>query len=293
MLLSYEYVKSYIEKAGHQLLSTTYSNNREKMDLKCPEGHIYRTSYGKFQQGHRCKICSNIKNKSKDRLSLEFVKDTIEKEGYKLLSEYENNYTKIKMECPKKHMFEITFGNFQQGRRCQECFLDRKRLSYEEVWKFFNKHEYQLISKDYKNNSTKLEIICPEKHIFKMSFASFQQGSRCPVCNSQNGSSSPEKEVLSFIKSLLKINIIPNDRSQITNPHTNKQLELDIWIPELKKAIEFNGVHWHSTPQAQERDKIKRDQCAIKNIDLLIIEDGDWKRRKDKCIVEIHKFLGV
>ena len=32
-------------------------------------------------------------------------------------------------------------------------------------------------------------------------------------------------------------------------------LEIDIWIPELKLAIEINGVYWHSLSENEEYEK--------------------------------------
>ena len=82
----------------------------------------------------------------------------------------------------------------------------------------------------------------PFEHCFNFSCA------RCLKCHPllSFGSSIKEKKVLSFIREVLpNEEIIENDRTQLTNPITNRQLELDIWIPRLRKAIEFNGEYWH------------------------------------------------
>ena len=39
------------------------------------------------------------------------------------------------------------------------------------------------------------------------------------------------------------------------NPNTDKHLELDIWIPTLNKAIEFNGEYWHNNNYSKYKDK--------------------------------------
>lgn len=64
--------------------------------------------------------------------------------------------------------------------------------------------------------------------------------------------------------------ILPNDRNTIINPLTNNYLELDVYLPEKSKAIEFNGTYWHSLPN---NDRIKKEQCRYNNIDLLVIEE--------------------
>jgi hypothetical protein len=51
-----------------------------------------------------------------------------------------------------------------------------------------------------------------------------------------------EKEVLNYVKKIYNGNIISNDRKTIINKKSGKYLELDIYLPYLKKAIEFNGI---------------------------------------------------
>ena len=69
---------------------------------------------------------------------------------------------------------------------------------------------------------------------------------RChPIINI--GYSAAEKTVLEFVKEILPgEQIIENDKNTIINPETGRNLELDIFIPSLMKAIEFQGTYWHS-----------------------------------------------
>jgi hypothetical protein len=57
--------------------------------------------------------------------------------------------------------------------------------------------------------------------------------------------------------------------------------ELDIYIPEKKIAIEFNGTYWHSTIY---KDKYYHQQktldCAKKNIRLIHIFEYEWENQE-------------
>lgn len=54
----FKYVKEYIEKNNYILLSDKYINNREKLELKCPNDHIIYICFDKFKgSGRRCKKC--------------------------------------------------------------------------------------------------------------------------------------------------------------------------------------------------------------------------------------------
>jgi len=54
-------VKEYVSTFGYECLSKEYVNGESKLKFKCPEGHIYETSWFIFQQGSRCPECNKIK----------------------------------------------------------------------------------------------------------------------------------------------------------------------------------------------------------------------------------------
>jgi len=145
-----------------------------------------------------------------------------------------------------------------------------KKLTYNEIKEYIESYGYQLLSKTYKNAHTKLKMKCPEGHIYEVKYCRFKAGDRCPVCYHQSTSSESEREIQRFVEAIYNGEIIKNDRNTIINPSTNYYLELDVYLPEISKAIEFNGAYWHSLPN---NDKIKRDQCRINSIDLLIINE--------------------
>ncbi len=62
---------------------------------------------------------------------------------------------------------------------------------------------------------------------------------------------------------------------------TDKYLELDIWLPELNLAIEYNGLYFHSSEDSKYRDTIKINECNNKGILLYIIMDDEWNNNKD------------
>jgi len=175
--LTYEHVKSFIESFNYQLLSTEYINTRTKIRIKCPENHKYDVLYGNFKKGARCPVCSE-----KQKQTYEHVKYFIESFNYQLLStKYINNSEKLDIKCPKGHIYKASYKTFKQGHRCSGC-SGNKKLLYNEVKKYIESYDYKLISTNYKNSSAKLQLQCPDNHIYKTNFNTFKQGSRCPVC---------------------------------------------------------------------------------------------------------------
>ena len=45
-------------------------------------------------------------------------------------------------------------------------------------------------------------------------------------------------------------------------------MELDIYIPSIKTAIEYDGVYYHNSKHAIEKENKKDDLCTEKDIRL-------------------------
>jgi len=284
-----EEVKDLAEKQGQELLSEEYINSYTKLRFLCPEGHEFAMSFNHFQQGYRCPICAGVQ-----KHTIEYVKEFAERQGQSCLSKnYVNNHTKLQFRCPEGHIYEMTFSCFKQGQRCPICAINNRKLTIEQVKGFVEGQGQTCISNEYVNSQTKLQFRCPEGHIYEMKFNDFQQGHLCPICASQQATSKAEKEVLAYVESIYKGTILPNNKEQITNPRTGYGLELDIYMPDLKFAIEYNGTYWHSEPYQKYKDEQKLIQCQQKGIYLLVILEEEWVRDKEECKNRINDFLTI
>lgn len=108
------------------------------------------------------------------------------------------------------------------------------------------------------------------------------------MCKDSN-TSFLEKEISQFIQSIYKGKILENNRTIIAPK------ELDIYIPERKVAIEFNGLYWHSEACIEDKEyHLKKTlACEEKGIRLLHIFEDDWIRKKEICKSIIASALGV
>lgn len=85
------------------------------------------------------------------------------------------------------------------------------------------------------------------------------------------------QELIDYITSISDTKVIINTRSVIS------PLELDIYIPEHRLAIEYNGSYWHSEQQGKDRSYHlnKTTRCEELGINLLHISQTDsleiWK----------------
>ncbi len=98
----------------------------------------------------------------------------------------------------------------------------------------------------------------------------------CPICFPRNSTSTGEKEVLEYIKSIYSSWIIENDRKCIS-PY-----ELDILLPELELAIEYNGTYFHSDDKTAvpllTKSNLLYNELGYR---LIHIFDHEWKEHTD------------
>ena len=113
---------------------------------------------------------------------------------------------------------------------------------------------------------------------------------RCPKCNPfLYSTSKPETQIYDYIKSLTSSEILQNSKRIIT-PY-----ELDIYIPEKKLAIEFNGLYWHSEEQGKDKNYHlnKTKLCNEKGIRLIHIFEDEWIQQTQICKSRIRNLLGL
>jgi hypothetical protein len=102
--------------------------------------------------------------------------------------------------------------------------------------------------------------------------------------------------VLDFVKKELPNTLVESgNRNTIKNNKTNRFLELDIYVPSIGLAIEYNGDYWHSR-KPPGYHKNKTILCKEKGIKLLHIKESSWIMGQDvvKSTIKttISKLLG-
>lgn len=94
-----------------------------------------------------------------------------------------------------------------------------------------------------------------------------------------------EQEVAEYVKSIYTGNILTSDRTAIW-PY-----ELDMYLPELKLGIEYDGDYWHSLPNMVKRDVSKNEKCKKKGITLFRIRESVWQSNPAAVKEELRGLL--
>lgn len=275
-----------------------------KVCIICPEhGEFWQSPYSHIRKGHGCQKCANKKIGEKRTHSREFIINQLSYAHNNFYDyskfNYVNDKTKGEIICPVHGSFWQTPNNHKKGHGCSKCGNDKRVLDKREenINKFLkeanlkhnNIYEYKDIDKHYVNANTKIPIICKKHGEFWQEPSSHKSGSGCPKCDIKV--SKPEIEVGNFVRDMgfeIKCNL-----RNIIPP-----LELDIFIPSLNKAIEFNGDWWHYNknnphckPDGYHENKTQK--CKDIGIELLHIKESDWKNRRSYIEDQILKLLKI
>lgn len=161
------------------------------------------------------------------------------------LVEYVCSKTKVKIICHHEDNDGVKHGVFEQipsahmaAQGCPKCQKEKLSISFSNTQDQFiekakqvhgNKWDYSLVR--YKNNKTKVKIICKEHGIFKQQPDSHLSGSKCPICS---------KKVIS-IKNTLTTEQWAEKASKIHNNRYN--YSKSIYIGSKKKITIICNKH--------------------------------------------------
>jgi len=151
----------------------------------------------------------------------------------------------------------------------------------EDIKNFVEKRGYTLSSDNYDPNG-KICLICPKGHAYNTStFYNFKRGRKCPECSSK-GTSEVEREILKWVQKIFAN--ANKEKLYYDSKNSKKYLELDVYIPEIKLGIEYNGLIWHCEKYKKNYNfHLNKTFLANENgIRLIHIFGDEWRDRSNQ-----------
>ncbi len=220
-------------------------------------------------------IKKKIKQTNKEKYNVEYPiqSDVIKKKIKKTNKEKYNVEYPMQSDVIKNKAILSIKKSYMDGKRTlkvEETCLKKygvKNISQKHLLekKILNKVNSILWLKNQNNELKKsCRQISKELEINDTSVAYFMNKYNIKINNCKN--SHYEKEIIDFLNIE---NIEINNRS-IIPPY-----ELDIYIPDYKLAIEFNGLYWHSNKDKNYHLN-KTQMCLEKGIQLFHMFENEW-----------------
>jgi len=256
-----------------------YLGVQKKVEIICPQHGPFWQIPMDHQKGRGCAICGISKASNKTRLTQqEFISRARLVHGDKYdysKAEYLNSQSPITIICPEHGEFSQIANYHLNGNGCIQCagtaVVTREEFIHRSSEAHLGKYTYGA----FLGLRRKVEIICPEHGLFLQIGRDHINGHGCPQCASERSSSEHEIEVAEWLLQQ-GIETIRNDRTVLEG------LELDIYSPTHRIAIEFNGAFWHTdTKLTHARIHEHKANVAEKaGIRLITIWDFDWLRHR-------------
>ena len=197
---------------------------------------------------------------------------------------YVNAKTKVIVGCSRHGYFEQEASYFvNKSLGCPACSLsikDKCKLTTAEFIrkaKIIHKDKFNYRLVKYIDTRTKVKILCPTHGVFEQTPNNHLRARGCNLCRFNNSTSKAENELVCHLKDL-GLSVITNCRPSWLNSK-----ELDLYIPTLNLAIEYNGFVYHHTSDSDvaflSKTKVYQDYHYNK-----------WKVCKDNGVTLIHIF---
>ena len=278
-------VENFIKKAikthgdKYDYSKVIYINTLAKVKIKCiKHNYIFEQTPKHHLKGQGCPLCGKeAQLSSKEAFIKKAIKTHGDKYDYSKVN-YKNALTKIKIRCIKhNYIFEQTPNKHLIGKGCPKC-AGRNKTNKELIEQFRKIHgdKYDYSKVNYQGAKNNIIIICPYHGNFIITPNAHLNGRGCATCTKVFHRSKGEIEMCEYIKSIYSGEVLENTRKFIGKK------ELDIYLPELKLALEYNGEYWHElkeriNPGCHEE---KRKACERKGIKLIEISDNKWCENK-------------
>ena len=257
-----------------------YVGNKKKVEIICKEhGSFFMKPNAHITQKQGCYRCYRKYNDKETFIESSVV---IFGETYDYSKvEYIDSHTKVELICKEHGSFFMCPREHINQQGCPKCgkismaAKNRKDIDllisqFEEL----NGDLYDYSKVEYKNNNTKVEIVCKEHGSFWQTSKSHIDGNGCPKCSLSKG----ERKIMTYLDNL-DIEYIYEFR--INDCKDKIALPFDFYIPKYNLCIEFDGEQ-HFRPieyfggqksfeNQKRRDCIKDMYCLDNKITLLRI----------------------
>lgn len=272
-------------------------------EWECVHGHVWKTAIAnRVKQMTGCPVCSN-KQVVTGFNDLAALRPDLAAEwspsNTKLPSEVSlGSMYRATWKCSRGHTWHALVSSRVRGTGCPFCSGRVPVVGITDVatthphlvkeWAASNPFTLQTVSA---GSDARGEWVCEKGHIWTTQVKHRTLGGQgCPPCARSTFSSKGEKELAEFVT-----NLLPGREVLTTYRGVPTAGEVDIYVPSLKLAFEYNGVYYHS--DALGRDKHshynKFRACEAAGVQLIVVWEDDWRDRRAVVEKMVSAKLGL
>lgn len=178
----YNAVSQNAKSRGYQVVSPRYENANTKIQFRCSQGHTFEMRARTFIEGYNCAKCMGVCPKQAKE---NFLLHALER-GYQVIGNYINNKDPVQMVCSRQHIFSTRPVNFYNGDGCPKCSGMCQQQAEDNFRASVLNRQHQITGM-YIDTQTKIELMCENRHIFRVTPNYYMKGGGCNVCSDSHG----------------------------------------------------------------------------------------------------------
>ncbi len=254
-------------KTIHNLtLTSEYAGAHSQVTFNCPNGHQNQaTATNVLKRGYKCKQCAQ---------GLSYVPDRITWDDHnilKLQAYLDSGLSTDEIAA----LFNTTKSAIHNATNKFGIVRTRTNENLSRLQEVLQYQNRELVS-EFTGSHANITVRCANNHTVRQLAGNvLYKNTGCPDCfNTQP--SGEQIELLNFIKSNYDGWIVEGDRKILGGR------ELDIVLPDLGLAFEYNGVYWHSDQRVDKYyHQQKSDLTESFGYQLIHINSWIYNHKKD------------
>jgi len=203
----------------------------------------------------------------------------LEKYGVNHYSQTKQFLEKCEKTCLQKHNIDHYSKSEDFKRKVRQTWISKFLPQMYSAIEVLN---LELLD-NYMNAISIIKVRCKKCNSkFNTTYFNLSQGDgKCPICYPRG--SREQREVLNFIRNLGILDILENDKTILENKEDKrKSKELDIYIPSLKVAIEYDGLYFHDEDHKDKNYHLSKTlECEKLGIRLIHIFEDEWNLKQE------------
>lgn len=268
----------------------SYINAMTKVPILCLKHGTFWMTPMNHLLGQGCPKCNGRGLSTKEVIELFKEKHGDSYDYSKVV--FTKMHEKVCIICKEHGEFWQTPSKHLLGQGCPKCGIEKraeeKNIGQEEFIKrcksiYGNNYIYD--ETEYTKMENKVKIICPKHGEFWQKPYDHLHGHGCPKCGLIE--SRGENELYEYICSLIGKKKVEHSNRTILDGY-----EIDIFIPDYKIGIEYNGLKWHSEKFRDRNYHLMKTELANKKgIKLIQIFEDEYFSRKDIVLSKIKRLI--
>ncbi|MBQ2877070.1 MAG: hypothetical protein IJE25_08670 [Clostridia bacterium] len=256
-------------------------NSAERVWWLCKKGHEWDAPINSRNSGVGCPVCSGhkivvgVNDLATVRPDLALQWHPTKNGELKPSAVTVGNDKKVWWKCEKGHQWQSQINNRTSGCGCPFCSGKKVLVGYNDistimpqlVAEWHPSKNGDLIPQNFTVGSNKkVWWMCKKGHEWQAAISHRTKGRRCPVCFGESRTSFPEQAIYYYLRQVT---------TALNRYKLNSRTEIDIYLPDYKIGVEYDGLFFHSSEKSAEREKRKQDKLDNCGITLFRVKESN------------------